>query len=216
MVGENSDTQGALISGIKARWYDVAQYFDGAYLIYSCVIKLVRLQSGNKVLDIGCGTGTVLLRLRRQYGNSVSLYGIDPSRDMIEIAVKKSKKRGADIEFIITAGERLPFEDGTFDIVISSLAFHHMPQGTKTKVIEEAWRVLKPNGRLVISDFGKPHGLFSKLIAGLIGRFDFASYSFLVENFRGAIPEILRASKFKSVEIAGVQFGFIEHIVTLK
>lgn len=215
-MNEVNNTQGVLISGVKARWYDVAQFLDGAYLIYSRMMKLIYLQSGNKVLDIGCGTGTVLLRLYRQYGNSVSLYGIDPSRDMIDIAVRKSKKIAYAINFRVAAGEKLPFEDETFDWVISSLAFHHIPQETKTKVIEEAWRVLKPNGRLVISDFGRPHGLFGRLIAGIVARFDFTSYSFLIENLYGAVTEILRISKFKSVEIASVQFGFIEHLVAMK
>ena len=80
------ETQGIAVTGKKARHYKFLQTLRGGRRVHGKVVDLIQAKSGDEILDVGCGPGTVLLLLARKYGNSVKLHGIDPSEDMIKIA----------------------------------------------------------------------------------------------------------------------------------
>ena len=112
--------------------------------------------SGLSVLDIGCGTGNFLRELKKR--NPRLLTGVDISESMLEIARELSS--GTDIKFIRCDAENLPFDDESFDIVTSTIAFHHFEN--PKRVLSETYRVLKSSGRVVISDLSG-EGLASRL-----------------------------------------------------
>ena len=115
--------------------------------------SLARLQPGDQVLDVGCGTGTLALDVQRRVGSTGRVVGIDPGQEQIARARAKAARRNVPIEFQIGVIEQLAFPDQTFDVVLSTLMMHHLPASLKAQGLAEIARVLKPGGRLVIADF---------------------------------------------------------------
>ena len=116
------------------------------------VLGLARLQRGESVLDVGCGTGTLAIAAERHVGPTV--YGIDASPEMIARADKKAKKAGVEVVFKNAVAEALPFSDAQFDVVLNTLMLHHLPRKAGQRCIREMRRVLKPGGRVLVVDFG--------------------------------------------------------------
>jgi ubiquinone/menaquinone biosynthesis C-methylase UbiE len=119
------------------------------------IIRLAELQTGNDVLDIGCGTGTLAIAATRHVGTTGSVTGIDASPPMIARAKRKAGKAAAPATFQVAVAENLPFPDQRFDVVFSTLMLHHLPRKTRQQCAGEIRRVLKADGRLVAVDFGR-------------------------------------------------------------
>jgi ubiquinone/menaquinone biosynthesis C-methylase UbiE len=117
---------------------------------------LARLVAGESVLDIGCGTGTLAIVAKRQVGASGKVFGIDPSPEMIARATSKAAKAGIDVSLKAAVAEALPFPDAQFDVVLSTLMLHHLPRKVRQQCAREIHRVLKPQGRVLVVDFGAP------------------------------------------------------------
>ena len=114
---------------------------------------LARIQPGEQVLDVGCGTGTLAIEVQSRVGTAGRVAGVDPGTQQIARARAKAARRNMPIEFQIGVIEQLPFPDQTFDVVLSTLMMHHLPASLKRQGLAEIDRVLKPGGRLVIADF---------------------------------------------------------------
>lgn len=110
-------------------------------------LKMYRPEAGMAVLDVGCGTG-IHLELYRRY--ECDLFGIDTSASMLEIA---KSRLGGDADLRLGDASLMPFDDGSFDLVISMLVLHEMDQITRDSVIEEMKRIIKKDGRLLFIDF---------------------------------------------------------------
>jgi ubiquinone/menaquinone biosynthesis C-methylase UbiE len=119
-------------------------------------VDLARLAAGEFVLDIGCGTGALAVAAKRRVGSTGAVHGIDASPEMIGRAYKKAQKARVEVVFETAVAEALPFPDGTFDAVLSTLVLHHLPKDALWQCIFEMRRVLKPGGRLLVLDIGGP------------------------------------------------------------
>ncbi|MBI4300214.1 MAG: methyltransferase domain-containing protein [Chloroflexi bacterium] len=138
-----------------ARWYDLLERVISHGWVKATREKLIELAApapGEKVLDVGCGTGTLAIAIKRQAGAG-EVHGIDASPEMIQVAKEKSAKDGSDIDFRVALIEAIPFPDASFDLVTSSLTLHHLPDDLKEKGFLEIRRVLKPGGRFMAMDF---------------------------------------------------------------
>lgn len=129
------------------------------------LLSLARLQHGELVLDVGCGTGSLAIAAKRQVGPTGSVDGIDASPKMIARAVKKARKADVDVVFRQALAEALPFPDGHFDVVLSTVMLHHLPRKARQGCASEIRRVLKPGGRVLAVDFGSPSHAKRSLIA---------------------------------------------------
>jgi ubiquinone/menaquinone biosynthesis C-methylase UbiE len=120
------------------------------------LIGWARLSAGESVLDIGCGTGSLAIVAKRQVGESGKVCGVDASPAMVARARSKAATSGVDVSFEVAVVESLPFPDARFDVVLSTLMLHHLPRQLRQQCLREVRRVLKPQGRLLIVDFGRP------------------------------------------------------------
>jgi ubiquinone/menaquinone biosynthesis C-methylase UbiE len=120
------------------------------------VVRLARLQPGESVLDVGCGTGTLAIAAKRFVGATGTVYGIDASPEMVARAGKKARKTGVEVVFKHAVAEALPFPDAHIDAVLSTVMLHHLPRKARQQCAGEIRRVLKPGGRVLAVDFGGP------------------------------------------------------------
>jgi ubiquinone/menaquinone biosynthesis C-methylase UbiE/pimeloyl-ACP methyl ester carboxylesterase len=146
---------------LKGGWrYDLMGWFHDTFSfrgqwreLRQRTATLARIQPGEQVLDVGCGTGTLAIEVQRRVGRAGHVAGIDPGTQQIARARAKAARRNLSIDFQIGVIEQLPFPDQTFDVVLSTLMMHHLPGSLKRQGLSEIARVLKPGGRLVIADF---------------------------------------------------------------
>lgn len=158
-----AQTEGRLIRW--ASFYDVSVNLMTFGLVRRLRTKTVDhtlLKSGESVLDVGCGTGGVTIPAKLRVGKNGRVAGIDPAPEMIAVARRKASRAGLEIDFRVGVIESLPFSDGTFDAVNSSLMMHHLPEHLQVKGLAEIKRVLKPGGRLLIADMIRPSPSFFK------------------------------------------------------
>jgi demethylmenaquinone methyltransferase/2-methoxy-6-polyprenyl-1,4-benzoquinol methylase/phosphoethanolamine N-methyltransferase len=167
------------------------------------VVELAKIQAGESVLDVACGSGNLTLTARNYTGPTGKVHGIDASPEMIEVARKKAAQAGTGVIFDVGLAEKLPFEDGTFDAVISRLAMHHLPDELKRAAFAEMLRVLKPGGRVLIADFVKPSNHFlGHLTSLLVG-------PAMMETSAWSLPPLLSEMGFAQVASGSTRSGFL-------
>lgn len=170
------------------------------------VLKSIKIEEDQIILDIGCGTGIFLELAKTVYPHS-SVIGIDPDEKALNIARQRLAKNAIRATLVKGYGESLPFGDESVDFCFSTLAFHHMPDQAKQKTIGEMYRVLKPGGKVIIADFGETHIFFVYLVLW------FERFAYLRGNLQGYIPKLLEQRGFKGVGIVSKKF-FVIHLVS--
>jgi len=128
----------------RAAVYDSGIMGKGSQRFYNLLLREVEVLPGAVVLDVGCGTGTILKRLSDK--SKIKGYGTDIAVNMIA----EAKKKCPQIDFKIASCDDLPFENQIFDVVIACMAYHHF--SNQEGFAKEAARILKPDGVLYIAD----------------------------------------------------------------
>ena len=130
---------------------------------YQALSAAAGVQPGQRVLDVGCGTGYFARLLAEAVGPDGQVVGIDPSPEMIAYATRKAGRAG-NCQFQIGTAESLDFPAGHFDVVVSSLMMHHLPEDLRMPALREMRRVLRPGGTLLVAEAQLPrHGLLRLL-----------------------------------------------------
>ncbi|RJP32520.1 MAG: class I SAM-dependent methyltransferase [Actinobacteria bacterium] len=190
-----------------ADWDELAGRFDEAFFadpMYSrmlaAMVERVPDREGIRALDLGCGTGN-LIALLLERSPSMRITGVDPSAGMREVSAERFRDR-PDVK--ITAGDALdiPFPDASFNLLVSSLALHHVPPDLKPSCAQELARVLEPGGIFIHADpfCGVPgapdeppwwRDVIERMVAKAVYSLEHGAWNMMLGELR-AIPLVLR------------------------
>jgi ubiquinone/menaquinone biosynthesis C-methylase UbiE len=146
------------------RWllplYDPLLRLLGADKTKRRLIEQAQIKSGFRVLDIGCGTGSLAVLIKKSHPE-VEVIGVDPDPAALSISKRKANRARLSIEFDRGFSDHLSYPDASFDRVFSSFMFHHLEPSERAATLREIARVLKSGGSLHLLDFaprdGKSH-----------------------------------------------------------
>jgi ubiquinone/menaquinone biosynthesis C-methylase UbiE len=147
--------RGWVLRSTHARLYDIGSWLllRGRSKRYRMrLLELAGVGPGSRVLDVGCGTGSLAIAAARGGASVVS--GVDASPDMLDIARRKAKRAGVEAAFSLASAESLPWANASFDAVFNTIMFHHLPRPARLQCAREMRRVLQADGRLLVVEFG--------------------------------------------------------------
>lgn len=162
------------------------------------LVEEINPQDGEKILEFGFGTGRNLLLMKKQ-NIDIQLIGLDIDPKVKEIAAYKLAKNNLDIPLDLYNGGAFPYADNHFDKVYSCLVFHQLDTETKLNCLKEIYRVLKPNGTLIIADWGKAANKLMRLTFGLVQLLD--GFKTTNDNVKGLMPQFIEQAGFQNVVV---------------
>ncbi|HLM24250.1 MAG TPA: class I SAM-dependent methyltransferase [Pyrinomonadaceae bacterium] len=170
------------------------------------LMKQAKIGPNQRVLDIGCGTGTLVVLLKRRY-STAQIVGLDPDPKALRRAKKKVRRARVSVQLDEGFADDLPYEKGTFDRVLSSFMLHHLEDQDREKMLREVLRVLKPAGAFHLLDFaggedGAP-GRWGRLVN---------SHAHLEDNSQQRILQLMRRAGFMNaakVKDGSMLFGLL-------
>jgi ubiquinone/menaquinone biosynthesis C-methylase UbiE len=160
------------------------------------LLAVAAIQNGFHVLDLGCGTGTLAVMLKRGVPRA-RVAGIDADPAAIALAQRKAARHGMAIDFLLGLGQALPFRDRSFDRVLSTLFFHHLTHAGKRAAFSEILRILKPGGELHLADFGRPANALMRAGFSLVRKFD--GMETTEDNADGRLPAMIGEAGLEQV-----------------
>lgn len=163
------------------------------------VIDWASIAGAEDVLDVGCGTGTLAVAVARA-APGVRVTGLDADASILARARRRAADAALEISFDEGMSTELPYADGRFDLVLSTLFFHHLEDDAKRRTAAELMRVIRPGGRLVVGDVGPPQDPVMRIAVGVtVQLVDGVGPTRL--NVRGELPEVLAGAGMKAVTV---------------
>jgi len=190
---------------IPALGYDfLSDYYDLAIKLTmpekkfrNKLVDYINPKENEKILEFGFGTGQNIIILKQRFPES-DVQGVDIDPKIKSIAEYKLNKTGIEAPLFLYDGNKLPFEDDSFDKVYSSLVFHQLDLISKLKCLLEINRILKPNGELIIGDWGKAKTKWMRLSFYLVQLLD--GFKTTTDNVNGLMTKYITDAGFKNVE----------------
>jgi ubiquinone/menaquinone biosynthesis C-methylase UbiE len=162
----------------------------------TALVRQANVLAGHRVLDFGCGTGTLTLMVEASEPRA-DVVGVDVDRMVLAIARDKSEINYSKISFEQISPGPLPFPDRSFDRVLSCLVLHHLGHDEKLAALSECRRVLRPGGEIHIADWGLPASRLLRagfLLTQLLDGFETTD-----DNVRGRMPDLICQAGFDKV-----------------
>lgn len=180
-------------------FYDLLTKLTGADQARKILLGQANLRPGQRALDVGCGTGTLAVLIKRLYP-SVTVVGLDPDPRALARAKRKAERASLFVRFDQGFSDELPYAEASFDRVFSSFMLHHLQPGEKLKTLQEVRRVLRPGGSLHLLDFGGPKSGANGFLAHFVH-----SSQHLKDNAEDRVLTLMRQAKFQEPRVAGHQ-----------
>ncbi len=180
----------ALRFSVLTRFYDpVVRLSTRERVVKEALITYADIPPNSTVLDLGCGTGTMTIAMKKKYPDA-SVIGLDADPAVLEIARNKASDAGVEIEFIEANATAIPFSDATVQRIVSSLFFHHLLPTQKKDVLSEALRILAPGGQLHVSDWGKPSSTLMRWLFYFVQLLD--GFATTQDSVDGQLPVLMK------------------------
>jgi ubiquinone/menaquinone biosynthesis C-methylase UbiE len=175
------------------RFYDPLTRLLGAGRVRARLLDAANIQPGERVLDLGCGTGELSLQLKQRQP-AAQVVGLDPDAKALARAEQKRRQAGCEIEWCEGYAGRAPFPAHSFDQVVSSLMIHHLTSEQKREAFRDVLRLLRPGSSFYLLDFGPPKSSLERGLTAVFHRDDR-----MADNLGGRLPEWLREAGFEDV-----------------
>jgi len=188
--------------------YDLITKLMGADQARRALVDRAQIRSGHRILDVGCGTGSLLIQLKRLYPET-EVVGLDPDPKALARARREAGRAAVSIQLDQGFGDELPYRDASFDRVFSSLMFHHLSADEKGKTVRAIRRVLKPGGEFHMLDFEGPENGAPGFLARLLH-----SSERLKGNSESRVLSVMTEAGFgnaKKVDRRAMLFGHIAY-----
>ena len=166
------------------------------------------IRAGHRVLDIGCGTGTLVMLIKPLHPD-VDVVGLDPDPKALARARRKAERAAVSIQFDQGFADALPYPEASFDRVFSSFMFLHLQEDEKAKTLREVRRVVTPGGSFHLLDFGGPQSS----TGGSFARWLHSSHR-LRDNSEDRILALMHQAEFADPQTVGhgaMLFGHIAY-----
>lgn len=160
------------------------------------LIDAAAIHPGQDVLDLACGTGTLATMIGTRV-RGVKMSGLDADPQVLAIAERKAMAAGVAVRFEQGYSNRLPYPDGSFDRIVSSLFFHHLSLPEKRETAREAFRVLRPAGELHVADWGRAENWLMRALFVPVQLLD--GYANTRDNVSGGLPAVFADAGFADV-----------------
>jgi SAM-dependent methyltransferase len=181
------------------RFYDpIVQFTTRERTFKEALLQQAEIQAGHRVLDLGCGTGTLAL-LVKQTSPTAEVFGLDADVETLKRARAKIARAALDLQLDQGFASALPYAPASFDRVLSSLFFHHLPSDLKQEAMREVLRVLRPGGEFHIADWGKPTSSAMRFAFFGIQMLD--GFATTRDSVKGVLPDLLSLAGFETVEL---------------
>jgi ubiquinone/menaquinone biosynthesis C-methylase UbiE len=189
---------------IPALGYDfLSDYYDLAIKLTmpekkfrNRLVDFINPKVNEKILEFGFGTAQNIIILKQRFPES-DVQGVDIDPKIKSIAEYKLNMKGIDAQLFLYDGEKLPFQDNSFDKVYSSLVFHQLDKATKLKCLIEINRILKPDGELIIGDWGESKTKLMRFSFYLVQLLD--GFKTTNDNVNGLMIKYISEAKFKEI-----------------
>lgn len=158
------------------------------------LLRQASIRAGETVLDLGCGTATFTVQIKREYPDT-KVVGLDIDPRILAIARRKAQHANLKIVLHRGTATQLPYPHRCFDRVLSCFVFHHLTSEEKHCAAAEVFRILRSGGELLVLDFGKPHNGYARVISYLTRWAEE-----LMDNVQGRLPEMFRSAGFSAVQ----------------
>jgi len=204
MTSETKDR--AYVPALGQHW--MTPFYDSAIALTTreatwrtALIGLVDPHGEDVILDIGCGTGSLIAAMKAA-SPETQIIGLDPDPEVLEIAKAKARSRGHKVEFVQGFGDELLEKVGNRPInkIVSSLVFHQVPLDGKRSTLQATFDLLPEDGELFIADFGEQRTPLMRFLFKTVQRLD--GYEFTQPNADGCLPVILTDVGFSAVQEA--------------
>ena len=200
-----------LVAGRRQQFIPALR-FDALTRVYDPVVALTsrergfkrrllehaRVKDGESVLDLACGTGTLAIDVKKEHPKA-RVSGLDADPRILERAWSKAQDAGVKIKFETGLSNELPYDARKFDVVLSTLFFHHLTDEAKADTAEEVRRVLRLGGRVLIADWGRPQDPLMR--TAFLGVQVLDGFRTTSSNVAGKLPEFLRDAGLKRVSV---------------
>jgi ubiquinone/menaquinone biosynthesis C-methylase UbiE len=153
-------------------------------------------QAGQEVLDLGAGTGTLALMLKAAQPEA-TVTGLDADPEILARAREKTAAAGSEVDFVQAFSTAMPLDDDSFDLIVSTLFFHHLDGEAKRTTLRECTRVLRPGGRLLVGDWGRPTDPLMTALFFQVRAID--GFAVTADNAHGRLPALFEQSGLHSV-----------------